>query len=125
MPLITSVIRNGEAVPIRWGSFHVGCMVIAAAIDSGRGPWEDNSHEGIITETLTDDPELKALIQAGVIPLAPKDYCGLLVSYPVIGMTPLNDGEYMLSKDYAFMDLADGEMFYLFKGDILNAYRGY
>jgi hypothetical protein len=117
MPLNTSIIRNGDLLkmPNGWGGFHVAAMVLAAAIDSGKGPFADNTANGIVKGDPIDYP-------TEPIGIAPSDSCGLC-DYGVIAMTPLNNGNYILTSDHFFKDLADGEELHLLAGDTLVAYR--
>src|ERR1700683_2882693 len=80
MPLSTQVRRNGEPLKLAWGGFHVACMVVAAAADSGQGPYEDNSWNGITGSDLDD-----------AVVVTHRDVFSL-ENYGVIATTPLNDG---------------------------------
>lgn len=119
MPLQTSITRDGELVKLSWGQFHVAAMVIAAALDSGKGPFKDNSLTGILREgaEVPDYP-------TEPITLAPGD-CFPLADYYVIALTPLNDGPYTLQHDHHFRDASDGEDFPLKAGDVLHAWRAW
>jgi hypothetical protein len=110
MPLNTQIMRDGKNLPVRWGGFHVGAMVLAASWDSGTGPFEDNS-----PPTDIDYPTEPC-------PLSFRDAFSLM-SYPVIATTPLNKGEYTLTGTHRFIDTSDGELFELLPGDILRAWR--
>ena len=112
MPLETRIIRGGKPLSLRWGGFHIAAMVIAAAADSGQGPWEDNTLAGIYQGTEPDGP-------APVTRSMMFD----LTAYHVIGATPLNEGSYTLKGAYTFVDAADGEILELCEGDRLVAYR--
>jgi hypothetical protein len=111
MPLNTQIIRNGKPLEINWGGFHVAAMTIAAAVDSGKGPWEKEILDKLGKET-------------GPIPITPRVTFSL-TSYMVIAATPLNDGEYKLMRDISFIDTTDGELFELKNGDTLIAVRGW
>jgi hypothetical protein len=113
MPLNTQIQRNGQALPIHWGSFHVAAMVLAATFDSGQGPYEDNRPESIIGEKYRPGDPI------GI----PRNIAFQLTSYGVIATTPLNDGDYTLKAGYVFADATDGEVFELKPGDILSAWR--
>jgi hypothetical protein len=116
MPLNTAVIRDGEPLKIRWGQFHVAAMVIACAVDSGKGPYLENTVEYVYGKPLEDLKEPMGINPGEVFRLS---------MYAAIATTPLNDGNYVLKKDYAFGDPADGEIFTLKAGDELIAYRGF
>jgi hypothetical protein len=88
-------------------------MTLAAALDSGQGPWESNTIEFIFEGQLPADtpiPVSRALWRR-------------LMSYSVIALTPLNDGSYTLQKNWTFRDPEDGEILALQAGDVLIAYR--
>jgi hypothetical protein len=112
MPLSTQVRRDGEPLKLAWGGFHIACMVVAVAADSGQGPYEDNSWNGITGSDLDD-----------AVVITRRDAFSL-VNYGVIATTPLNDGSYTLKDGpYRFIDQADGEEFELLPGDKLIAFR--
>lgn len=114
MPLNTRIMRGGEVLPLRWGSFHVAAMVIAASADSGKGPYKDM--KAFVKEA-------KALMKKqGNIGISPNDIFNL-TDYYVIGATPLNAGGYTLKKRWAFVDKTDGETLELLPGDELSAWR--
>jgi len=114
MPLDTQIKRNGKllAMPEGWGGFHVAAMVFAASMDSGEGPFPDNSLMGIYK---TDDHSAR-------LGVSQRDVWSL-VDYSAIGRTPLNMGSYTLKADYTFVDNMDGEVLDLKAGDVLMAYR--
>ncbi|HSW91514.1 MAG TPA: hypothetical protein VLG09_02620 [Candidatus Saccharimonadales bacterium] len=113
MPLNTQIKRDGDALIIAWGSFHVAAMIIAASYDSGKGPFEDNT-----------EPEMAVNKETGERGhyISPSD-CFLLCDYGHIAMTPLNDGPYTLTRSYTFVDGMDGEVFTLQAGDVLKMWR--
>lgn len=113
MPLNTMIIRNGEPLKLHWGNFHVAAMVLAVTFDTGQGPYMDNRPEKIVGEDYIPGT-IVGISQATAF---------RLTSYPVIGTTVLNDGEYELVAGYTFMDTADGEILEFFPGDTLIAYR--
>lgn len=119
MPLITQITRDGEPLTLTWGDFHVAAMVIAAALDSGKGPWAENTIHGIASQW-----EDKLTYPADPLPISFKDAWSIC-SYPVIAATPLNDGPYTLTKPHRFIDQRDGEVLDLLPGDILSAYRSF
>lgn len=111
MPLSTQIVRNGKILKVRWGQFHVAAMAIASIMETDAENWQGLRDE--INERIPKgDP----------IPLTPSDVF-TLVSYPVLGSTPLNNGEYVLTQDWQFVDTSDGEVFVLESGDILKAWR--
>jgi hypothetical protein len=116
MPLNTQIVRNGEPLklPHGWGGFHVAAMVIAVALDTGEGPWEDNTLVGLFgADANSEDP----------IGITQKDSFDL-VNYGALAATALNSGSYTLKGTYTFIDRSDGEEFILKSGDVLHAYRG-
>lgn len=113
MPLITRILRDGKPLPVRWGQFHIAAMALAAAFDSGEGPYDDNSPESVIGEGYSPD---------NPIPIS-RGLAFQLASYPVLAATPLNNTQYTLTHAYTFADESDGEIFELKIGDTLIAYR--
>jgi len=116
MPLNTQIKRGGKllALPNGWGGFHVAAMVIAAAADSGQGPYEDM--ESFVDEALNLNES------QGFIGIKPSDVFNLM-NYMVIAQTPLNHGGYTLKQPWSFKDTADGELLELLPGDELIAWR--
>jgi hypothetical protein len=113
MPLHTQVRRNGEPLTIRWGGFHVACMVLAAAVDSGQGPWDVNTWEDITGLDIRDP-----------VVITPRDVFAL-ENYGPVAATPLGHDSYVLKDGpYHFIDSTDGEEFDLLPGDELIAFRG-
>lgn len=108
MPLFTQIERDGETLTLNWCDFHVASMILAAAWDSGIGPFVENAPP----EGFEEHP----------VGVTPKD-CFNLVMYPVIAATPLNKGDYTLTKDFKFVDTTDGEELNLLRGDVLRAWR--
>jgi hypothetical protein len=117
MPLETQIIRDGSPLQLSWGGFHVAAMVIAAAIDSGQGPFADNSLTGIYGPDMTLTPDR-------ILGISPRNVWEM-ESYPAIGSTPLSSDGYELRADYRFGDVTDGEILELKKGDRLIAYRSW
>jgi hypothetical protein len=114
VPLETEVLRNGRRRrDIKWQGFHVAAMIIAAALDSGKGPWEDNTQEGVFGDRVPGYPSEPAPITRSDI--------WQLVSYPVIATTPLGRGSYVLKNDHRFM--FEGTLFELRAGDELRTAR--
>jgi hypothetical protein len=118
MPLNTQIIRNGEALRLHWGDFHVAAMALAASFDAGTGPVSDP------TKVYEVEPERFACYPDAAFPIT-RRLAFELTSYPVLGLTPLNDGMYTLTRKHKFQDLADGEVLELLPGDVLHAYRGW
>jgi len=116
MPLNTRIKRDGKplSLPNGWGSFHVTAMILAAAADSGQGPYEDMP--AFIEEA-------KGLMKSqGRIGVAPHDTWNLM-NYYMIATTPLNHGGYVLKERWEFIDKQDGEVLELLPGDELIAWR--
>lgn len=122
MPLNTQIERKGEALPVRWGEFHVACMVLAAAWDSGEGPFTDNTDPRDRDEKpkFANGDELDYPVEP--YPVSPREVFNL-VMYPIISATPLNSGEYVLKREHRFVDVTDGEVLELLPGDVLKAWR--
>lgn len=115
MPLITRVFRDGQPLQLRWGGFHVAAMILASAMDSGRGAFTDTRPEAIVPGWEPGDGIL--LTRETITPIT----IGI-ISY--LSRSPMNDtGMYTLKAEYAFKDDADGEEFILLPGDELAAYR--
>lgn len=115
MPLNTQIRRNGEPLSLAWGGFHVAAMVYAVVIDSGIGPFEDNSKVAAEAERL--------MAEQGEIGVTPADAFGL-VAYHVLAATPLNSDDYtMVNVDLKFVDVTDGEVLEIRRGDVLSAGR--
>lgn len=129
MPLNTRILRNDEPLkmPHGWNHFHVAAMTLAAAFDSGQGPFEDNTPEFayepdlegdlayLAGKTQDDYPEIPC-------PVSPRN-CWDLVGYHILATTPLNYGRYTLKRPHKFLDTTDGEILELLPGDILIAFR--
>lgn len=114
MPLITEIKRDGKAMKLAWGGFHIAAMVYAVTIDSGKGPFKNNA--------AVQEEAKKLMEKQGSIGVTPSDAFSLSM-YPVIGATPLNDGPYTMKSEITFLDTADGEVLVLKPGDILSAWR--
>lgn len=116
MPLETTIVRGTEPLKLNWGGFHVAAMVYAVTIDSGQGPFKDN-------QSVAE--QAKALMEKdGRIGVTPKDVFDL-TDYYVIAATPLNSDAWILTQDLTFIDVMDGEVLELKRGDVLRAYRSY
>ena len=121
MPLNTKIIRDNETLhlPNGWGGFHVVAMTLAATYDSHKGPFLDNTEPPYTTRDIKGNP-----IPPGHYITSADTF--RLMSYEVIGATPLNDGVYTIKKkDYTFIDAQDGEVLTLRVGDELHAWRSY
>lgn len=116
MPLVTYILRDGEKLrmPNGYGGFHVAAMVMSSSMDSGRGPFTENTPERVVGcpyEEITEPLPIDRGVAFG------------LTAYPVMSATPLNDGHYVLQRDWSFVDVTDGEVLRLKAGDDLVAYR--
>lgn len=122
MPLNTMIKRKGKALPIRWGGFHVAAMVFAASWDSGVGPFVDNTdpRDRDVKPKFDDGGELD--YPNDPFPITPGD-AWRLMDYAYIGATPMNSGDYVLTRKHRFIDVTDGEVLDLRKGDVLSAWR--
>jgi hypothetical protein len=118
MPLSTQIVRNGESLPKRWGDFHIAAMVLAAAFDSGKGPFEKSNS----ARKAIKDRRLARRYPTEPLPIT-RGTSFQLASYPIIGTTPLNEGSYTLKNRHHFIDETDGEVLELLPGDVLVAYR--
>lgn len=125
MPLETEIRRNGKPLKLRWSGFHVTAMVMAAAFDSGEGPFQGKQEPGKYRYN-DDAPEYAGMTNedypGAPCPINPGD-SWLLCSYPYIAMTPLNKGKYTLKETHRFLDTTDGEVLELLPGDELRAWR--
>lgn len=116
MPLSTQIIRNGYAMSVRWGNFHVAAMALAASFDTNEGPFSEPA------KIYDVDPRLFECYPDAPFPISPT-VAFQLTNYSVLAMTPLNKGTYTLNRKHQFSDMADGEIFLLLPGDLLIAYR--
>lgn len=116
MPLNTQILRNGKALSIRWGGFHVAAMALASAFDSGEGPLAD------ITKIYAVEPALFDCYPDAPFPIS-RSIEFHLTSYSALAQTPLNNGSYTLQYKHQFRDMEDGEIFVLLPGDTLVAFR--
>lgn len=131
MPLETQIIRNGKPLKLQWGGFHVSAMVLAAAFDSGEGPFE-GEQEPLFqfpdTEEGCSVPEWRGKDQSSYpevpCPISPSNTFELM-EYHVIARTPLGRSGYKLKKLHRFVDVTDGEILELQPGDVLRAYRSH
>jgi hypothetical protein len=110
MPLVTEIERNGRRLKIRWGQFHVAAMAVATMFEHPED-WKDAKPNADIIEDYPATPQ----------PLSGIDVWEI-VSYPVLAEI-FPDGEYTLKHPHAFLDLTDGEVFELKKGDKLSIWR--
>lgn len=140
MPLNTQVLRNGKPVPGGGNWWIVGAMMIAASIDSGKGPFEENTFMGIegrerpsewhdpnYCSGLDQDKDDQFLCTgcAKAFPVViGVSFMNRSVHYGTLGMTPLNDGRYTVKNGpYMFADQMSGKVFTIETGDVLVAFR--
>lgn len=127
MPLVTQILRNDEPLkpPGGWSEFACAAMVLAAAFDSGEGPFEGKQEpefewaEGWewAGKTGADYPNVPCPISA---------YNSfMLTTYPIIATTPLGREGYTLKNKQSFYDVMLGQRFDLEPGDKLIAYRAH
>lgn len=147
MPLHTQIIRDGKPLSLRWGDFHIAAMAVAASIDGpdkglfkeehtidnpppfGMPTWDVDSMAddelpcGVDRETLREWSGKDQTSYPDVpMPITTSD-CIAIASYPMLGMTPLNDGPFTLVNRHRFIDCRDGEVLELLPGDVLVAGR--
>jgi hypothetical protein len=116
MPLETQIVRNGEALSLHWGDFHIAAMALAAGFDAEMEPL---SHP---TKIYDLPPERFACYPDAAFPIT-GSLAFTLSSYPMLAKTPLNEGRYVLKSRHKFLDRADGEVLELLPGDLLIAQR--
>lgn len=114
MPLNTQITRGGKPLKLRWSDFHVAAMIQAVSYDSGQGPYADMP--GFISDV---DRLMESQGKLGISP----DVAWQLTTYGVIGATPLNTGDYTMTKRLVFIDNTDGEELELLPGDVLSMSR--
>lgn len=119
MPLNTQVLRNDKPLPLRWGSWHLSCMLTAALYEQSP-EWIDSILMGDLTceaerKFTHDDQEFDKII---------KDL-GSWFSYYVDWPADLiKRGAQTLKGEWRFYDPQDGEILHLLPGDQLVMYRG-
>jgi hypothetical protein len=118
MPLNTQIMRNGELVPLRWGDFHVAAMALAASFDEG------TNFIGSPDKVYEVDAKQFECYPDAPFPIT-RQIAFMLVSYPMLAKTPLNNGVYTLTKRHKFIDQMDGEILELLPGDELRAVRNW
>lgn len=114
MPLITTVTRDGELLPVNWdGDFAVAAMALAACFDVGKFQPDDVYD----TDELRFDcyPDAAFPVTRGV--------AFHLCSYGALANTPLNGGAYTLTRKHKFLDAASRDVLELHPGDVLRAVR--
>jgi hypothetical protein len=124
MPLSTRIERNGEYLQLRWGDFHVAAMALASIFDT----MDEERPEGELRfrpDEVYDTTELRFECYPDAPFPITRRIAFEMCSYPVLGRTPLNYGEYTLQRKHKFIDLADGEVLELLPGDKLAAVRGW
>lgn len=124
MPLVTQILRNDGPLkpPSGWNEFACAAMVLAAAFDSGKGPfdgkqepefeWKEGAWAGKTGANYPDAP----------CPISAYNSF-MLTTYSIIGTTPLSREGYTLKQKQSFYDLVVGQRFDLEPGDKLIAYR--
>ena len=125
MPLNTEILRDGKALPLHWGDFHVAAMILASYADEDgmdkvmHYSYVDTCIGEFADHELTahDYPEVPCPINSGI--------AFQLTMYDVIGACPLGKGNYTLQKKHTFFDTQDGEILYLLPGDELRAWRSW
>lgn len=116
MPLQTSIARDGELLPLRWGDFHRASMGLAAMFDAETGPCP---HPGSVYQT--DVVRFECYPDAA-FPVT-RMVTFLLNDYGALSKTPLNYGVYTLTRKHKFMNLETSEVLTLLPGDELRAVR--
>jgi hypothetical protein len=117
MPLNTQIIRNGEALKLRWGNFHIAAMALASMFDA--------DYEGVIQgpeDVYQVDLRMFECYPDAAFPVT-RQMAFVLTDYGALGKTPLNYGRYTLKGKHKFLDENDGEVLELLPGDMLHAYR--
>lgn len=117
MPLNTQIVRNGEALKLRWGNFHVAAMALAASFDAGK-----ESAISDPTKVYDAPPETFDNYPDEPFPVS-RQIAFILTDYGALSKTPLNEGSYTLTKAHKFVDVMDGEILEFLPGDVLHAYR--
>jgi hypothetical protein len=118
MPLNTSITRNGELIPLRWGNYHIAAMALAACFETGKGTITSPA------DVYQIDSSIWACYPDMPFPIT-RQVANMLAEYGALSKTPLNEGIYTLTEKHKFIDIADGEILILLPGDILSAYRGW
>ncbi len=114
MPLPTQIVRDGEPLSMKWGSFHIAAMVYAASIDSGVGPFVDMDAVVASAKRLMEEQGCIGIDGSAQFDLS---------AYHILAATPLNSGSYTLKGAYRFHDNLDGEVLDLQPGDELHVWR--
>lgn len=126
MPLNTQIVRNNQPLRLRWGGFHIAAIVIAAAFDSGQGPFKVNTPQGIARLEKWGPKGRRIARRYPLVPFPVSRFMvWVLESYPVIDSTPMGHDGYVLTRRHQFIDCSDGEILDLLPGDVLTAYRSY
>ena len=116
MPLITEILRDGESLPLAWGDFHIAAMALAACFEAGEGAIKS-------PESVYDtDPRTFECYPDAPFPIT-RRFAFMMADYGSLGTTPLNYGEFTLTRKHKFIDLADFEVLTLLPGDVLRAVR--
>ena len=120
MPLSTQIIRNGQALRLRWGNFHIAAMALAASFDEGTNIIGHPSK--VYDQDTMKDPDFWACYPDMAFPVT-RHVAFMLTDYGALSKTPLNNGVYTLRSRQTFLDLEDGEVLRLLPGDALHAWR--
>jgi len=116
MPLITEILRDGEQLQLSWGNFHIACMALASSFEAGGNSIADPC------KVYDLDPRMFECYPDAAFPVTRK-LAFILADYGALANTPLNYGEYTLTRKHRFIDQADGEILTLLPGDRLRAVR--
>src|SRR5262245_23415919 len=106
MPLHTQILRDGETVKCSWKHFHVAAMLAAVMMDKELDGAKPNDDLDYPTE-----PQ----------PISPSNVWEM-TNYGFIGYV-CPEGSYTLTKEHAFLDISDGEVFNFQVGDTLDFWR--
>ena len=117
MPLITEIRRDGEQLQLPWNNFHIACMALASSFEAGGNAIAapEKVYEGM-------DPRMFDCYPDAAFPVTTK-VAFILTDYGALALTPLNYGEFTLTRKHRFMDVIDGEVLTLLPGDVLRAVR--
>jgi len=106
MPLAAQITRHNKPMAFHWCHFYLASMIIAKVVDS-RQPF------ALFTVLNTYMSIPYKISMAMVLTLCNNE------TIQLVGM----DTDYVLQKDYTFIDLSDQEEFHLYAGDILVAWK--
>lgn len=114
--LVTTITRDGELVKLQWDDFHVACMALATCFEAGTGAVTGPEK---VYET---PPGMFDCYPDAAFPIT-RTLSWHLNSYGALGTTPLNDGEYTLTRKHRFFDTTSMQVLTLLPGDVLRAVR--